>query len=204
MWPARVAAEPHEEAGENEGLLAYNDTVEEDAVAAQECGYRDEKCHVQSVLEAGVNESGTAERRAHPGHLRFETRGPEKLDWRCVTIVSPLFCIYTMSAPSLAASSRRLSVSSIAPLCVHSILHCSQSFICCAIKLAHNICTLFTNPSTTLVAKQPRILSKHHFCISAHHNNFYSTTAHSSLAGQLTTSFPARSCISSPFIYTEV
>jgi hypothetical protein len=130
MWPARVAAEPHEEAGENEGLLfAYDNAVEEDAVAAQERRYRDEK-HVQSVPEAGVNESSTAHRRAHPGYLRFETRSPEKLDWRRVTVVSPLFCIYTMSAPSLTASSRRLSVSSIAPLCVHSILHCSQSFFC--------------------------------------------------------------------------
>jgi hypothetical protein len=119
MWPPGVAVEPHgeDEARENEGLLfAYAHAVGEDAVAAQECRYRDEKPHVQNLMEAGVNESSTAQRSAHPGHSRFETRVPEKLDWHDVTIVSPLLClilnIYTMSAPSLLSSSRRPSVSS--------------------------------------------------------------------------------------------
>jgi hypothetical protein len=123
MRPEGVAAEPLHEAKENEGLLfAYENAVGEDALAAEQRSYGDEKRHVQNVLEAGVNESSTAQRRAPPGYPRFETRGPEKLDWRSVTIVSPLFCIYTMSVPSLATFFTQALCQLTAPLCVLSIL----------------------------------------------------------------------------------
>jgi hypothetical protein len=127
MWPANAATGPHHEAREHDGLLHEGDIVAGgDEEAAQERWYHDVKSDVEGLFEAGGHESSTAQRSAHPGNSRFETRSFGKLDSRpAVTIVSALFSTYTMSTLRLLSPSRRLTVSS-QHYCVIFTSYCSS------------------------------------------------------------------------------
>jgi hypothetical protein len=151
MWPADVATRPHHEARENEGLLYASATAAgRDEEKATEHWYHDAKVDIRYPSDAGSNDSSTAQRRVYPGNLQLETRSSARLDWREVTIVSfiLLFCTYTMSAPSIASPSRRLSVSS-----QH---HCVASIL---IVLCHSLpcraCSQRLQLSISSVARQP-------------------------------------------------
>jgi hypothetical protein len=196
MWPADVATRPHHEAGENDGLLnAYESGAAGDEKAAEERWHHDEKAKVKDVFVAGVNESSTAHRREYPSYLRFETQGPSSSsDWRDVTIVS-LFSTYTMSTRFPFAFFTQALCQLTTPLCLPSIL--IQSFIHLLFKSLLITFASFLPHIYILLAKQPAYSAT--ATQAFQQNNFSSTTATSSLAGQLTTSFSASSRISSTF-----
>jgi hypothetical protein len=133
MWPADGATGRPHEVGENDGLLHEFETVVGDDEVVNADRYHNEKSRIEYVLEAGGNESGTAERKVHPGYPRFETRSTDRLDWRDVTtsIVSPWSLILYNNVPfplSCALHAGSLSAH-IALLCALQFL-LFQSFIC--------------------------------------------------------------------------
>jgi hypothetical protein len=139
MWPADVATRPHHEARENEGLLYASATaVGRDEEKATERWCHDAKVDIRDPSDAGSNDSSTAQRRVYPGNLQLETRSSARLDWCEVTIVSfiLLFCTYTMSAPSIASPSRRLSVSYSTIVLLQFLLFFVILYF---VELAHNL-----------------------------------------------------------------
>lgn len=102
MWLQDVATKPQQhEAGENEGLLKYDEAVVGlEGVAPVGRWYGDEKD------EAGANEKNYQGRIADPclPRLETETRGPVRSDWsRSLITVSAHCYIYKLLSPFAVA-----------------------------------------------------------------------------------------------------
>jgi hypothetical protein len=90
MRLANMATGPKHEARENNGqLYVSTSVVEHDEEAADERWCDDVNEDIICLLQAGENESSTAQRRTHPGYSKLETTTSQKLDWRAASIVSP-------------------------------------------------------------------------------------------------------------------